>query len=37
MSGGVAFVFDPDHRFAPLCNVDVAQDLFPIEDGQVTG
>ncbi len=34
MSGGAAFVYDPDHRFAPLCNVDVAQDLFPVEDGQ---
>ncbi|KAL4421584.1 hypothetical protein ABPG75_010875, partial [Micractinium tetrahymenae] len=34
MSGGAAFVYDPEHRFAPLCNVDVAQDLFPVEDGQ---
>lgn len=35
MSGGVAFVYDPERRFAPLCNVDVAQDLFPVESGQV--
>ena len=35
MSGGVAFVYDADHRFAPLCNVDVATDLFPVEDGKV--
>ena len=35
MSGGLAFVYDPDRRFAPLCNVDVAQDLFPVEDGEV--
>ncbi len=35
MSGGVAYVYDPERRFAPLCNVDVAQDLFPVESGQV--
>lgn len=35
MSGGVAYVYDPERRFASLCNVDVAQDLFPVEDGQV--
>ena len=35
MSGGLAFVYDPDRKFAPLCNVDVAQDLFPVEDGEV--
>ncbi|KAI7845826.1 hypothetical protein COHA_000736 [Chlorella ohadii] len=34
MSGGVAYVYDPERRFAPLCNVDVAQDLFPVESGQ---
>lgn len=35
MSGGLAFVYDPDSRLAPLCNVDVAGDLFPVEDSQV--
>lgn len=37
MSGGVAYVYDPERCFAPLCNVDVAQDLFPAENGQVGG
>lgn len=35
MSGGVAYVYDPDRRFAGLCNVDVAQDLFAVDDGKV--
>ena len=32
MSGGLAFVYDPDLRLSKLCNVDVASDLFPVED-----
>lgn len=35
MSGGIAYVYDPHHTFASLCNVDVASDLFPLEDGKV--
>ena len=35
MSGGIAYVYDPDRRLASLCNVDVAQDLFPVEDDTV--
>ncbi|KAK9817844.1 hypothetical protein WJX72_002960 [[Myrmecia] bisecta] len=31
MSGGLAFVYDPDQRLGPLCNEDVAGDLEPIE------
>jgi glutamate synthase (NADPH/NADH) len=31
MSGGVAFVYDPARRLGPLCNADVAEDLFPVE------
>ena len=31
MSGGFAFVYDPTSRLAPLCNIDVAEDLFPLE------
>lgn len=27
MSGGLAFVYDPDNKLRPLCNVDVASDL----------
>ncbi|KAL4855140.1 Glutamate synthase [NADH] [Chlorella vulgaris] len=34
MSGGIAYVYDPHHTFASLCNVDVASDLFPLEDGK---
>lgn len=30
----MAYVYDPERCFAPLCNVDVAQDLFPAENGQ---
>lgn len=32
MSGGLAFVYDPDARLAPLCNPDVASDLMPMDD-----
>lgn len=28
-------MYDPDRRLAALCNVDVAQDLFAVEDGKV--
>lgn len=34
MSGGFAFVYDPNGRLASLCNVDVASDLFPLEEGK---
>ena len=33
MSGGVAYVHDPDARLAPRCNVDVAGDLLPVIAG----
>lgn len=32
MSGGIAFVYDPDRKLGPLCNGDVKEDLFPVED-----
>ena len=32
MSGGLAFVYDPDVKLGKLCNVDVSGDLFPVED-----
>ncbi|KFM26658.1 Glutamate synthase [NADH], amyloplastic [Auxenochlorella protothecoides] len=32
MSGGVAFVYDPEARLQARCNPDVAGDLFPVED-----
>jgi glutamate synthase (NADPH/NADH) len=32
MSGGLAFVYDPKRALGPLCNPDVAADLFPLED-----
>ncbi len=35
MSGGLAFVYDPEGRLGPLCNVDVAADLFPVEESAV--
>lgn len=31
MSGGFAFVYDPDRRLQALCNKDVAGDLEPLE------
>jgi hypothetical protein len=31
MSGGVAYVYDPSDKLRALCNVDVANDLFPVE------
>lgn len=37
MSGGVAYVYDPERLLPPLCNVDVTGDLFPVEDGKVGG
>jgi glutamate synthase domain-containing protein 3 len=37
MSGGLAFVRDPDQKLASLSNVDVASDLFPVEDAEVCG
>ncbi|KAL4529823.1 hypothetical protein Ndes2526A_g04578 [Nannochloris sp. 'desiccata'] len=32
MSGGLAFVYDPDSRLGKLCNVDVSSDLFPVDE-----
>ena len=32
MSGGLAFVYDPDSKLGKLCNVDVSSDLFPVEE-----
>ena len=38
MSGGLAFVYDPGHQFQALCNADVKNDIFPLEDqSQVRG
>eukprot|EP00878_Enallax_costatus_P000131 GHUV01000172.1.p1 GENE.GHUV01000172.1~~GHUV01000172.1.p1 ORF type:complete len:2326 (+),score=665.07 GHUV01000172.1:565-6978(+) len=31
MSGGIAYVYDPDHKLEALCNVDVKGDLMPVE------
>ena len=37
MSGGLAFVYDPEKSLAPLCNVDIASDLHPVvEDEDAT-
>ena len=36
MSGGLAYVFDPDRRLPDLCNEDVAGDLFPITNVEVS-
>ena len=35
MSGGLAFVYDPDRRLGPLCNEDVAGDLSALESEEV--
>jgi glutamate synthase domain-containing protein 3 len=35
MSGGLAFVYDPDARLGPLCNEDVAGDLSPLQGEEV--
>lgn len=35
MSGGLAFVYDPEQRLSSLCNEDVAGDLFPLDDAEV--
>lgn len=32
MSGGLAFVYDPSDSMYSLCNVDIAQDLYPITE-----
>ncbi|KAL6762553.1 hypothetical protein V8C86DRAFT_1824990 [Haematococcus lacustris] len=32
MSGGIAFVYDPNHTFQALCNKDVAGDLSPVTE-----
>lgn len=31
MSGGIAYVYDPDHQLKSKCNVDVVNDLLPVE------
>ncbi|GIL79137.1 hypothetical protein Vretimale_16677 [Volvox reticuliferus] len=31
MSGGIAYVYDPNDKFKALCNVDVVNDLLPVE------
>ena len=31
MSGGIAYVYDPDKQLAGLCNVDVKGDLLQVE------
>ena len=36
MSGGLAFVYDPDHRLPSMCNADVAGDLSPLAVGEVS-
>lgn len=36
MSGGLAFVYDPEQRLPSLCNEDVAGDLFPLDDAEVS-
>jgi glutamate synthase domain-containing protein 3 len=35
MSGGVAFVYDPEVRLRSLCNPDVVEDLYPVESAEV--
>jgi glutamate synthase (NADH) len=32
MSGGLAYVYDPESKLQPLCNPDVASDLLPLDD-----
>ena len=34
MSGGLAYVYDPHGKLPALCNVDVASDLFPVEESK---
>eukprot|EP00198_Chlamydomonas_reinhardtii_P003746 XP_001693082.1 glutamate synthase, NADH-dependent [Chlamydomonas reinhardtii] len=34
MSGGIAYVYDPNDKFKSLCNVDVANDLLPVESAE---
>ena len=35
MSGGLAYVYDPEKRLPDLCNEDVAGDLLPLADVEV--
>lgn len=35
MSGGLAFVYDPEHRLPSMCNADVAGDLSALAPGEV--
>lgn len=34
MSGGLAYVYDPDDRLQSLCNSDVAGDLGPVDEAK---
>lgn len=34
MSGGLAYVYDPNQTFQSLCNPDVAADLGPVDQAQ---
>ena len=35
MSGGLAYVYDPEQRLPDMCNEDVAGDLLPLADVEV--
>ncbi len=35
MSGGIAYVYDPQSKLKSLCNKDVAGDLLPVEEYEV--
>lgn len=36
MSGGFAYVYDPDSRLPGMCNEDVEDDLEPLKDDKVS-
>jgi glutamate synthase (NADPH/NADH) len=36
MSGGLAFVYDPERRLPSLCNEDVAGDIMPLDSAEVS-
>ena len=35
MSGGLAYIYDPERRMPDMCNEDVAGDLLPLADVEV--
>ena len=35
MSGGLAYIYDPEKRMPDMCNEDVAGDLLPLADVEV--